>query len=554
MVYDSKPWLKSYDPEVAPEIEIPDISLKDYLLNTFADHPDRAAFHYLGMTMTFGELAERSGRFANALLDHGMRKGDVVAVNLPNTPEYLIAIVGTLRAGCVISGLAPLLMPDEMAYQLNDSGARVLITLDLLFDAKVVGIAESIASVELILVSGVMDSLPATTTYPAGKPLPGKEVVSFTETLRQYPADLPEIALAGDDTCFLQYTGGTTGPSKGAVLTHGNMVANVCQFESWMQVEKGKETFLCAFPMFHMAGLAVASSGMAWGITQVLIPDPRNTEHIIKEYERFQPSILVNVPSLFLMLMAEPGFAELEFSQLKNCLSGAAPFPADKIRELEGVVGEGKMIEVWGMTEASPLVTVNPALGRKKIGSVGLPLPNTRMRVVDLEDGETQVPLGEEGELIVNGPQIMTGYLNRPEETRNSLREHDGAVWLHTGDVGRMDEDGFFYVVDRSKDMLIVSGYKVFSTEVEDKLYQHPAIEMCAIIGVPNPDRPDSEIVKLVVQKSDDYGDTPNEEVQAEIHAFAREKLAPYKVPKIFEFVDAVPLTAVGKVNKKALR
>jgi acyl-CoA synthetase (AMP-forming)/AMP-acid ligase II len=332
------------------------------------------------------------------------------------------------------------------------------------------------------------------------------------------------------------------------------MMANVCQFESWMQVEKGKETFLCAFPMFHMAGLAVASSGMAWGITQVLIPDPRNTEHIIKEYEQYRPSILVNVPSLFLMLMAEPAFAELEFSRLKNCLSGAAPFPADKIRELEAVVGDGKMIEVWGMTEASPLVTVNPALGRKKIGSVGLPLPNTRMRVVDLEGGETQVPLGEEGELIVSGPQVMKGYLNRPEETRNSLREHDGSIWLHTGDVGRMDEDGFFYVVDRSKDMLIVSGYKVFSTEVEDKLYQHPAIEMCAIIGVPNPDRPDSEIVKLVVQKSDAYGDTPNEEVQAEIHAFAREKLAPYKVPKIFEFVDAVPLTAVGKVNKKALR
>jgi acyl-CoA synthetase (AMP-forming)/AMP-acid ligase II len=226
----------------------------------------------------------------------------------------------------------------------------------------------------------------------------------------------------------------------------------------------------------------------------------------------------------------------------------------DGIRDLESVVGEGKCVEVWGMTETSPLITVNPAHGRKKIGSVGVPLPCTRFRVMDLSDGETPVPLGREGELICSGPQVMKGYLNKPEETRNALREHDGTLWMHTGDVGRMDEDGFVYVVDRAKDMIIVGGYKVFSSEVEDKLYQHPAVGMCALVGLPNPDRPDSEIVKLVVQKSEAYRNAPDEQVEAELIAFAREKVAPYKVPRIVEFVEVLPLTSVGKVNKKALR
>jgi len=212
------------------------------------------------------------------------------------------------------------------------------------------------------------------------------------------------------------------------------------------------------------------------------------------------------------------------------------------------------MIEVWGMTETSPLVTVNPMRGRKKIGSVGLPLPGTRLRVVDLADGRTEVPLGGDGELICSGPQVMKGYLNKADETRHALREHDGAVWMHTGDVGRVDEDGYVYVVDRVKDMIIVGGYKVYSSEVEDKLYKHPAVGMCALIGLPNPERPDSEIVKLVVQKSAAFKDVPDREVESELRAFVKEKLAPYKAPRIYEFVDAIPLTSVGKVNKKVLR
>jgi len=554
MTYDEKPWLKSYDPGVEAEIKIPDVSLKDYFVDTFIEHSDLLAFHYLGMSMTFGELLEQSGRFATFLVDNGFGKSDVIAINLPNTPQYLIALVGALRAGCAISGLAPLLMPDEMVYQLNNCDARVLVTLDVLFNEKFAGVADKVSGLDIVLVTGIFDPLPEVSDYPTGKPLGGKRVVSFMQMLKQAVGPPPEITCLKEDACYLQYTGGTTGSPKGALLTHGNMVANIYQFEHWMQVMKGKDILLSGFPIFHQAGLFIASSAMAWAATQILIPDPRDTAHIIKELGLHRPTYLINVPSLFLMLLAEEGFRKLDFSGLNYCMSGAAPFPVDAINDLERVVGHNKMIEVWGMTETSPLITVNPAINKKKIGSVGLPLPNTKLRVVDLENSIAEIQIGQEGELICSGPQVMKGYLNKPEETGKVLIEHDGDIWMHTGDVGRMDEEGFVYIVDRAKDMLIVGGYKVFSSEVEDKLFKHPAIEICAIIGVPNPDRPDSEIVKLIIQKSEEYKGKQDDEIREEIRNYAKTILAPYKVPKIYEFVDEIPLTSVGKIDKKAMR
>ncbi len=554
MAYDNKPWLKSYDADVEAEIEIPGVSLKDSLVSISQEYADRIACHYMGMTMTYGELLGHSGRFAGALKEKGLRKGDVVAINMPNIPQHLIAVVGSLRAGCATSGLSPLLMPGAMVYQVNDCGAKALVILDQLFDAKYTGVADQTPEVGLVLVAGASDCLPRVSEFPAGKPLQGKEVRSFIDFLEDHPDDAPEVIFGRDDVCYVQYTGGTTGPPKGAILTHGSMMANIVQFERWLSPERGKEVVLTGFPMFHQAGLFLATCALAWGARQVLIPDPRNLEHIIREWKEHGPTLVGNVPSLALMLLGEEDFKALDFSPLKAWISGAAPFPVDAVRGLEDVIGEGRMVELWGMTETSPLITVNPYRGKKKIGSVGLPLPSTRLRVVDLNDGETQVPLGEEGELICSGPQVMKGYLNKPEETQNALREHDGAIWMHTGDVGLLDEDGYVYVVDRAKDMIIVGGYKVFSSEVEDKLFKHPAIGMCALIGLPNPERPDSEIVKLVVQKSEEYQGKPNDEVEAELRAFAKENLAVYKVPKIYEFVEAIPLTSVGKVDKKAMR
>jgi acyl-CoA synthetase (AMP-forming)/AMP-acid ligase II len=552
--YDDKFWVKSYDPGVPAEVEVPETTLKAWWEAEWARHSDRAAFHYLGGTSTFGDLLDLSARFAKVLADAGLEKGDVVAVNLPNTPQYLVAVAGALRAGCAVSGVAPLLTADEIAYQLNDCGAKVLVTLDMLFADRYVKVADQTPTVELVLVAGVFDFAPGAEEFPSGQPLGGKTVQSFMEAIRGAEPTAPAVDVAAEDPCYLQYTGGTTGPPKGAVLTHRSMLANVVQFEAWLGVNRAQDVFLSGFPMFHQAGLFVATIALCWTATQVLIPDPRNTDHIIGEADKYKPTFLVNVPSLFLMLLAQPGFRSLDWSNLKHCVSGAAPFPVEGIRDLESVVGEGKMVEVYGMTETSPLITVNPAKGQAKIGSVGLPLPSTDFRIVSLGDGETQVPVTEEGEIICSGPQVMKGYLNRPTETANALREHDGKIWMHTGDIGRLDKDGFLFVVDRAKDMLNVGGYKVFSSEVESKMYEHPAIDLCAIVGVPHPDRPGSELVKLVVQKSAAYQDKSDEEVQEEIVALAKEKLAPYKIPKVFEFVAAIPLTSVGKVDKKKLR
>jgi acyl-CoA synthetase (AMP-forming)/AMP-acid ligase II len=257
---------------------------------------------------------------------------------------------------------------------------------------------------------------------------------------------------------------------------------------------------------------------------------------------------------MYMMLADEPAFAALDFSQLKCCIAGAAPFPGPSFTRLERIVGQGKLVEVYGMTEASPLVSMNPLHGKKKTGTVGIPLPCTAVRLYDLETGTREVAPGEEGEIAVRGPQVMKGYLGKPEETARALREHDGETWLHTGDVARMDDDGYLTVVDRCKDMVIVSGYKVFSSEVEEKLSDHPAIAVCAVIGLPNPDRPGSERVKLFVQRSAAQQRRPEAQVREELLAFAAGKLAPFKVPKIVEFVDELPLTPLGKVDKKALR
>lgn len=554
MIYDKKPWLASYDEGISGEIQIPDISIKQSFINTFTEYPDRAACHYLEETMTFGQLSELSGRFATALNKAGFGKGDTVAICMPNTPQYLIAITGAIRAGCTVSGLAPLLMPDEMSYQLNNCGACVLVILDLLFEPKLLPVAEQVDKLKTVLVTGVFDPLASVSEYPIGSPIEGKSVSSFYPFLESADNQPPEVDFATDDTCYLQYTGGTTGPPKGAELTHGSMVANIFQTQKWLHLGNGKDTWISGFPFFHQAGLFIATFCMSNGSTQVLIPDPRNVEHIIQSFDKYKPSMIGNVPSLYMMLMADPEFKKLDFSSVNIWMSGAAPFPAESLNKLESIVGKGRFVEVWGMTETSPMVTMNPAKNQKKIGSVGLPLPGTKLKIVSLEDGETEVALGLEGELICSGPQIMKGYLNKPEESAQALREYNGDVWMHTGDVGRMDDEGYVYIVDRAKDMLIVGGYKVFSSEVEDKLFQHPAIEMCAIIGLPNAERPDSEIVKLVIQKSAAYQDKPDDEVIEEIRTFAKEKLSPYKVPKVYEFIEEIPLTSVGKINKKSMR
>ncbi len=566
MKYDDRPWIKHYEPGLSSEIEVPDVTYVELLERSFDDFADRAAFHFLGVEKTFGELAAYSLRFANFLSGIGCGPGDVVGISLPNIPQYMIAHAGALRAGCAVSGVSPLLSAKEVTHQLNDAGVRAFVTLDTLFEKRFLKLHEKVPRLTHVVTANAGEFLPGPKRLfgrllkkiPRGRvgPVPGKTVISFHEVLSKSPATPVRAKVRPEDTCLIQYTGGTTGLPKGTELTHRNLVTNIHQGMSWLgsDVERGKETYCSAFPFFHLAGLGVCMLSMSMGLTQILIPDPRNTRHICREFRRYRPTLMTNVPSLYQMLLETPEFKSLDFSTLKACISGAAPFSVEAIQAFEAVVGKGKVLELYGMTEASPILTMNPHKGRKKIGSVGIPIQSTWLKIVDLEDGTREVPLGEEGEIIAHGPQIMKGYYNQPDESAHALRELHGRRWFYTGDIGKMDQDGYLYVVDRAKDMLIVGGYKVFSREAEETLYEHPAVEYCAIVGVPHPDRPDSHRVKAVIQLASAYRGRDEGEIEAELLAFCRENMAPYKVPKIVQFVEEIPLTSVGKVDKKALR
>ena len=518
----------------------------------------------MGSTSTFKDLDNFSIRFAAYLAKNGFGTDDVVGINLPNTPQFLIAMAGAIRAGCVVSGVSPLLTPKELTHQLNDSKTKVLVTLDAFFEKNLLKIKENVPDLKNILVANLGDFLPLPKRFlgkllkkiPTGKigAINGKDVISFSRILKEYPAQKPDVRLTPDSTCLIQYTGGTTGPSKGVILTHRNIVANTTHANKWFDVKFRDDISCSGFPFFHLAGMGLGLQMMALSNAQILVPDPRNTDLICKDIIKYNPTFMYNVPTLYQMLLDNPVFQSIDFFNCKNCISGAAPFSVESINAFEAVVGKNKVVEGYGMTESSPGITMNPFKGKKKVGSVGIPFPNTRVKLMDVNDGTKEVPIGEPGELIANGPQVMKGYFNKPEETKNTLRKINGETWLYTGDVARMDEDGFFYIVDRTKDMLIVGGYNVYSKEIEEILYELPMIEFCAIIGVPNKDRPGSELVKAVIQLKSNEKSMDKTALEKEVIAHCRENIAPYKVPKIIAFVDAIPLTAVGKVDKKALR
>ena len=563
-VYDEKPWLKFYESRLSPDCKSLAETYIDMLEKGLKFRPEIAAFYFLGITFTYKKLDQLSMRFASYIRQQGCNPGDVVGINLPNVPQYVIALAGALRAGCVVTGVSPLLVPKEMAYQLNDSGAKALVTLDAIYENRVQKIKDDIPKVTCIITTNIADYLPSykrilgkvTKKVPSGKvePIKGKEVTSFKAALANTLPDISKTSVKTDDTCLIQYTGGTTGMPKGAVLTHGNMVANLTQGIQWLDLKMAGGTVCSGFPYFHLAGLYFGMVSMAMVFTQCLIPDPRNTKNICKEIAAHRPSMMLMVPSLYQMLMDDPAFSKIDFSSCNACISGASPFSKEAINALEAIIGKDKVVELYGMTEASPIITMNPLRGKKKIGSVGVPLQSTLVKLVDVETGKNEVPTGEVGEIIVHGPQVMKGYHNKPEETANTLREFQNATWLYTGDVASMDEDGYFSIADRTKDMLIVSGFKVFSREVEEVLSEYKAVELCAIIGIKNPERPDSQIVKAVVQLSKEAQGKGQDVIKKEILEHCKENLAPYKVPKVIVFTDAIPLTAVGKVDKKVLR
>lgn len=546
--YSSKPWLKHYDPHVPEKLNYPWTSFIDMARKTFKEVPDRAAMIYIDTVITFGELDKMSNKFANFLLDKGVKPGDVVGLNMPNIPAFLVAFAGAQKVGCITSGVSPLLTEAELEYQLNDSGASVLVTFDV-NEARVSSVLAK-TGVKLLAVAGVFDFMgPVDWNAPAGevKKLGNIEVFNFLDILKKYPDKEVNVWVDPDARCLMQYTGGTTGPSKGAVLTNRNLSHQVFQWVTWTESKVGEEVGVSAFPLFHLAGLLYAYVGLSVGMTQVLIPNPRDVAFIIKQIGKYKPTVVANVPTLFMEMMKIEEFQKMDLSFVKFYGSGAAPFPAELIKQFYDIVGQNKLIEVYGMTETSPLITGQPFLGKKKVGSVGMPMPDTEIKLVDPATGEL-AKLGEPGELCARGPQIMQGYHNKPGETKNSIR--DG--YMHTGDIATMDEEGYFYIVDRLKDMVSVSGFKVFTRELDDVISEHPDVEMCASVGIPDPERSFTEIVaSAIVLKP---GVASDDKTRKSILDFLKAKVAPYKVPKQVIFMDTLPLSAVGKILKRELR
>ncbi|HOG07361.1 MAG: AMP-binding protein [Syntrophales bacterium] len=553
-VYTEKPWLKNYDKNVPPTLKYEDKTFAEMFRKAVEAFPDKTALHYMGKKLTFRDLDLLSNQLAQYLLKIGLKPDDVVGMHMPNIPAHYLGLIAVQKAGCVSTGLSPLLTPHEMEHQLTDSRAKVVMTVDVLFE-KVAEVAGK-TPFSTVIVAEIADFLPGVKrvlgkllkkipTAPI-RPLPGKTVLKFMEAIRGMPTDRVAVKRTMDDTIFMMYTGGTTGPSKGAILTQRGYMYNRLQTCAWLDIGS-KDVALSAFPLFHIAGLALGGFTMTSGATQICVPNPRDSHFLIGAIKAYKPTMIVNVPTVFFELLKVPEFKALDLSNLNFCLSAAAPFPAEYIAELEKIIGAGNFIELYGMTEMSPVMCCNPRYGKKKASSIGMPMPDTEFRLIDPETGQP-AKLGEPGEIVARGPQLMKEYYEKPEETANAVR--DG--WMYTGDVAKMDEDGYFYLVDRVKDMVIVSGFKVFTRELDDLLATHPDVDVAATIGVPDPARPGSERVAIAIVLKP--GVDKSEAEKEKLTKFLKENVAPYKVPKVIQFMDALPTSGVGKVLKRELR
>ena len=549
--YQDKPWLAHYDKGVPESVTYEETCLPDFLDRSAQKFPDTMALLFQGYKVTFRELKEMVDRFAACLADFGIQKGDSVAILLPNVIPCVVGYYAILKIGAIAVMNNPLYTDRELEHQFNDSGSKLLITLDLLGN-RMIDLRPK-TSIKQIIYTSIGDYLP----FPKNLlfPLVGKkkglkadvksapDVYRWKDTLERLNGQPPVVKLSFDDTAMYQYTGGTTGVSKGVMLTHSNLSKQVQHLRVWFPgFNDGEEVMLGALPFFHVFGLSTAmnlSIYAGWG--HILVPKPQ-PEQLLEAISKFKPTFAPLVPTMFIGLLNHPGIDQADLTSIKGCFSGSAPLPLEVIRDFEAKTGS-TIVEGFGMTESSPVTHINPFIGERKVGSIGLPISDTECRIVDLNDGETNMPLGESGELLLKGPQVMKGYWNKPEATAETLT--DG--WLHTGDIGKMDEDGYFYIVDRKKDMIISGGYNVYPRDIEEVFFEHPKVLEAAALGVPHPKR--GEQVKVFVALKE--GETATEE---ELLTYCKDKLAAYKLPTMIEFRDELPKTNVGKVLKKDLR
>lgn len=547
-----KAWYAHWPDKVPKHIDYPKIPVAELLRRAAKTWPTSDATRFYGKATSYRELDAQVDRFAAGLQKLGVKKGDRVALLMPNLPQFVIAFFATLRTGGIVVQTNPLYTPREIEGQWTDAGAETCVAVDLFF--KNVQKAKAKTPIKRAIVTDVKEALPfpLSALYPIKKKKDhGKIAIpkapwiyAFTDVLATPATELrqPDIDVE-KDVAVLQYTGGTTGIPKGAMLTHRNLVVNAHQASAWFPgVQRGKDRYLAAIPFFHVYGLTTALiAPLVDGACMVIHPNPREIEALMKLIHKQRPALFPGVPAMYVAMVNHPKLSKYDLKSIRACISGSAPLPAEIRRKFERQTG-GKLVEGYGLTEASPVTHCNPVFGLVK-DAIGIPVPDTESKIVDLETGTRDLGTGEEGELAVAGPQVMKGYWGKPEETANVMR----GGWLLTGDIAKMDEDGYFYIVDRKKDMILASGYNVYPREVEDVLYEHPAVQEAAVIGVPDPKRGETVKAFLVLKA----GASASRE---EIVAFCKERLAPYKVPKIVEFSKELPKTIIGKVLRRALR
>ena len=547
-----KPWLKFYEPHVPEHLDYPETTMPAVLEETARKYPDHTALIFNNAKITFREYNEAVDRFAAALQGLGVKKGDRVAVHLLNCPQFPIAYYAALRIGGIVVPCNPVYTAREMRHQLKDSGAEVIVTLSMMY--PIIKQIRAETKLRHVIVANIKTYLPPLLRilFTLFKEKKGGHRVDisgdantywFTDVLAKGPARPQPVELSWDDTAVLMYTGGTTGISKGAELTHQNILVNAQQCKVWISAGEAEDISLTALPLYHSFAMTTCMNmDTLIGAAMLLIPNPRDLEDVLKSITKHKPTFYPGVPAMYVAINNYPDLSKYDVGSIKACVSGAAGLPVEVQKRFQELTG-AKLVEGYGLSEATPVTHANPIYGENRVGTIGVPWPDTEVKIVDVETGEQVLGAGQAGELCIHGPQVMKGYWNMPEETANTLREG----WLYTGDIAVMDEDGYFKIVDRKKDMILgAGGFNVYPREIEDVLYEHPKVLEVAAAGIPVAGKGERVKVYVVLKE----GETATEE---EIIAFCRENLAPYKVPKFVEFRTDLPKTMVGKILRRVL-
>ncbi len=550
---DERPWFKYYDEGIPKTIDYPQVPIFHLLEESARKYPNKPCTIFKGATISYKEMSELTDKMAAGLAALGVKKGDRVGILMPNTPQFIIAFFGILKAGGVAVATNPLYSSREIEHQVNDAGIEIMLVMSNFY--KNIKEVQPNTKIDKIVVTNLKEYLPPVLAFLFG--LTKEKKGGFRVELapgdiwmkdlltEQKPEDRPQVDIGANDVALFQYSGGTTGVSKGAVALHRNLISNTLQMHAWMtNAEEGNETLLMAIPLFHVYGLVAGMLfAMRLGAGLVMIPNPRDLKDVLDSIQKYKTTLFPGVPTLYNAINNHPDVlaGKYNLSTIKACISGSAPLMRETKEKFEALTG-GKLFEGFGMSETPTATHCNPMFGEYREGSIGLPLPDVDSRIVDLDDGATVLSPGEIGELVIKGPMVMKGYHNMPTETANTLR--DG--WLYTGDIARMDEDGFFYIVDRKKEVIKPGGYQVWPREVEEVIASHPKVLEVGVAGVPDPYR--GETVKAwVVLKP---GETATE---SDLRDYCKANMAPFKVPTQVEFRNELPKTTVGKVLRREL-